>query len=155
MLKPNDFLETAADLLSAKKPRDSNLRRAVSTIYYALFHTITKSGADLLVGTQGADRSLPAWRQVYRAFDHGVIKSSCGNARVMSKFPSEIQDFANFFLETQQKRHDADYDPTEKFYKSDVLSLIDDAKKNIKKFKGCSSKDRQAFVALVLLKNRQ
>ena len=32
------------------RPREAELRRTVSTAYYALFHTLARSGADLLVG---------------------------------------------------------------------------------------------------------
>ena len=32
------------------KPRQSDLKRSISTAYYALFHAIAKDAADLLVG---------------------------------------------------------------------------------------------------------
>lgn len=58
-MKPLDFLETARDLAtsSARRPRQTNLRRAVSTTYYALFHCLAKCCADMVVG--GAGRSSP------------------------------------------------------------------------------------------------
>ena len=36
------------------KPRQSDLRRAISTAYYALFHALAKDGADLFVGAAAA-----------------------------------------------------------------------------------------------------
>jgi uncharacterized protein (UPF0332 family) len=35
---------------SPKKPRQADLKRAVSTAYYALFHALAKNAADQLVG---------------------------------------------------------------------------------------------------------
>jgi hypothetical protein len=40
----------------------------------------------------------------------------------VTKFPKEIEDFANAFLAMQDKRHSADYDPHAKFTKSEVLT---------------------------------
>jgi len=38
----------------------------------------------------------------------------------MTQFPPSIQDFANMFVQMQEKRHRADYDPTDFHYKSSV-----------------------------------
>ena len=75
-----DFIETARDLTtsSSGRPRQSNLRRAVSTTYYALFHCLATCCADMIVGGAGADRSEPAWRQAYRALDHGPVRTTAG-----------------------------------------------------------------------------
>ena len=59
-MNPLDFLETARDFpatSSARRPRQTNLRRAVSTTYYALFHCLAKCSADMVVG-DGAARSV-------------------------------------------------------------------------------------------------
>ena len=80
-LKPRDLLDTARDLIvvtGGRKPRQSNLHRATSTAYYAMFHTLARSVADLMIGSSGAKRrSNGAWKQAYRALDHGVVKSTC------------------------------------------------------------------------------
>lgn len=54
----------------------------------------------------------------------------------------------------QAKRHMADYDPNEKFYKSSVKQDIADTKDVIERFKNVPAKDRRAFAAYVLFKNR-
>jgi hypothetical protein len=74
----NDLIATARRLAKAspKRPRQSDLKRGVSTAYYALFHALARDCADLLVGT-GDTRSEPAWAQVYRTLEHGVAKNSC------------------------------------------------------------------------------
>ena len=79
-MKPDDFVKTARSLVGqqgAGRPRETDLRRAVSTAYYGLFHCVASSGADLLVGGKQADRSERAWRQAYRALNHGQAKNRC------------------------------------------------------------------------------
>jgi uncharacterized protein (UPF0332 family) len=153
---PRDFIKTAEDLLDSTtgKPRQSNLRRATSTAYYALFHTLAKSCADLMVGGDGAVRSEAAWGQVYRALEHAFAKNACKNSTLISQFPKEIQDFANMFVQMQEKRHRADYDPNEKFLKSAVANDISGVEVAIDDFYKAPISDRRAFATLVLFKMR-
>lgn len=155
-LNPRDLIKTARDLanVSNGKPRQANLLRATSTTYYALFHTLARSCADLLIGGTGAERSRPAWHQVYRALEHRLAKEACARSKI-NTFPKEIQDFANMFVSMQAKRHKADYDPHEKAYKSAVLLDIDLVEAVISDFQSAPLKDRKAFAAFVLLKARQ
>lgn len=151
---PDDLLKTAAFLVhsGSNRPRQADLRRAVSTAYYAMFHALAKCGADSLVGSAGAQRSDEAWKQAYRALDHGFVRKACDKKDIFTKFPSEIQDFANLFLEMQVKRHKADYDPNEKLFKSAVLVDINRVESVVEKFKTASLKDRRAFAIFVLLR---
>ena len=155
-LKPTDFTATAHDLASSPRgrPRETNLRRAVSTTYYALFHCMAQSGADLIVGGSGADRSQPAWRQAYRALDHRLVRQRCSKQDIISRFPIEIQDFADLFVGMQKSRHDADYDPHASFFKSQVLAMISVTEVAIARFQGSPRKDRRAFAVYVLLNLR-
>jgi hypothetical protein len=72
----------------------------------------------------------------------------------MSKFPREIQDFANVFVQMQAKRHLADYSPTEKFYKSAVVNDLKAVEVAITDFEAAPLKDRRAFAVLVMFKMR-
>ena len=155
-MTPRDFIITALELANSGKgkPRQSNLRRAASTAYYALFHTLAKCCADLLVGGQGADRSNPAWIQAYRALEHGSAKTACKRREIVNKFPKEIEDFANMFVTMQEKRHRADYDPNAKHLKSAVLNDIEAVTAVIDDFQNVPIKDRRAFSAFVLFKLR-
>ena len=82
-LRPLDLTQTAADLLNTGRcrPRQSNLRRAMSTVYYAMFHCLAKCCADTIVGGRGATRSSAAWTQAYRALDHGQARNRCANQK--------------------------------------------------------------------------
>ena len=44
------------------RPRRADLNRAVSSIYYALFHTLAACGTDLLAGRAKGSRHESAWR---------------------------------------------------------------------------------------------
>ena len=154
-MKPRDLLDTAVLLVNARKnkPRQSDLKRAISTIYYAMFHELARCCANNFVGTARNGRSNSAWRQVYRSLDHGVAKSQCKNAKV-TKFPQGIQDFASTFVTLQVKRHSVDYDPFVKVYKSEVFVDMASVESAIAAFAACALKDKKAFVAWVLLKDR-
>ncbi len=43
-------------------PRQAELRRAVSTAYYAMFHSLARCGADLVAGSTKQHRSQLAWQ---------------------------------------------------------------------------------------------
>lgn len=125
----------------------------MSAAYYALFHTLAKSCADMLIGGNGAARSKHAWIEVYRSLAHGAAKAACEHKQVIVKFPQALVDFADRFVELQGKRHEADYNPYAKFYKSDVINDIDAAELVIRQFQQVDLKDRRAFSSWVLFKN--
>ena len=152
-MKPTDLLDSARDLVAVSRgrPREANLRRAVSTTYYALFHCIAQSCADLIVGGSGADRSQSAWRQTYRALNHAYVRNQCKKQHNVTKFPQAIQVFANLFVSMQKDRHDADYDPYATFFKSQVIANIAAADVAIRQFNQAPRKDRRAFAVYVLL----
>jgi hypothetical protein len=136
------------------KPKQAFLRRAVSSTYYAMFHTLARSCADCLIGGGNADRSAEAWHQVYRSLDHGFARNQCKDNRV-GLFPQAIQDFANLFSAMQFKRHKADYDPFERFVKSSVSLDVEQVRIVIAAFKASPLKDRRAFSAFILFRMRK
>jgi uncharacterized protein (UPF0332 family) len=151
----SDDLIHAARILafaSPQKPRQAYLRRAVSTAYYAVFHTLARQCADRFIGT-GQNRGDKAWAHVYRALDHGFAKSACKQARNLA-FPVDIANFADAFVLMQEERHRADYDPDAKYTRAEALALISNAELASSAFKNAPLRDRRAFVAQVLLKRR-
>ena len=132
------------------RPREVNLRRAVSTTYYALFHCLADCCANMLAGNAQDNRSSPAWRQTYRALQHTTARRRCLRATI-NRFPSAIRNFAKLFVSMQMKRHSADYDPDAAFLKSDVIQYIDEAEDAIKQFNSAPRADRRAFAIYVLL----
>jgi len=137
--------------VSGSRHRQTNLRRELSTAYYALFHSLARSSADTLVGETGMKR---AWNQVYRALEHGAAAKACERKEI-GEFPAEIQVFARAFVKMQGLRHKADYSPLETYSKSEVEHEIDDARLVIEKFENTEIRHRRAFAAFVLLRLRR
>jgi len=136
------------------KPRQSDLKRAMSTAYHAMFHALCRNCADSLIGKTPASRSQPAWNQAYRAVEHRYAKNQCLNEKAMRRFPEEIQRFAVKLGELQDHRHQADYDPLSGFTRDDVQAAIDAAETVIQELQSSSIKDRKAFAAWTVMKTR-
>lgn len=75
----DDLIALASRLASASpnKPRQADLRCAVSTAYYALFHAMAKNVADNMAGAAKRNRSEQAWAQAYRGLQHGDARTAC------------------------------------------------------------------------------
>ena len=155
-MRPDDLIATARELALSgrRRPRQSNLRRAVSTAYYALFHCLAACCADTLVGGESANRSDKAWRQAYRAVEHGRAKQRCEQTASRA-FPGEVIEFATHFADLQRDRHHADYDPVGNLTKSDVLQSIESAADVVRQFGRAPAKHRRAFAIFVLLPSRR
>ena len=151
---PRDLMETARRLTEpgAGQPTQADLRRAVSTAYYALFHCLAGAAADLLIGSSSHH---PEWRQVYRALEHGNAKRACRQQGAMRALPREIRNFAKTFVDLQDARHQADYAPEGQYLKPDVLAIIIQAEEAIDQFEQADVRRRRSFAVHVLFKRRQ
>ncbi|MGE0626990.1 MAG: hypothetical protein AB7O43_04140 [Hyphomicrobiaceae bacterium] len=146
-MTPTDLLDVARDLLkSSTRPKQAKLRRACSTTYYALFHTLCSTCANTMIKNKTTRR---AWVQAYRCINHGTAKHKCLKKTMMNQFPNDIQDFANMFVQMQEKRHRADYDPTGLYYKSAVEADIEAVETVIDAFLKCDKRHQRAFVIYV------
>lgn len=74
---------------------------------------------------------------------------------MLSRFPRDVEDFANMFVTMQAKRHAADYEPDGRYYKSAVAQDVSDTEDVINRFAIVPVKDRRAFAAWVLLRTRR
>ena len=151
-MNSRDLIETARGLteLSPRRPSQANLRRALSTAYYAIFHSLAATVADTLMGKGRSD----AWHQAYRALEHGGARKACQNMRAMREFPPEIQGFAKTFSDLQSARQRADYALDGRYYKADVLAEIGTAETAIAWLEGADIQNRRRFAAHVLFKRR-
>ena len=135
------------------RPRQSELRRAVSLAYYAMFHSLAKQSADMLVGATRGRRSQRAWLQAYRSLDHRLAAAQCRRP-VIRRFPEEIQEFAEQFVGNQQMRHDADYNPDVSYARYQVLELIDQTERVVLDFERPDTLDKRAFAVYVMFRSR-
>jgi hypothetical protein len=158
-VNPDDLIAIARNLAAGKvggrrgRPKQSELRRAVSTAYFALFHILARCCADKLVGSTPAKRRQSAWHLAYRALEHGRAKNQC-EKQEMQLFPTGIQDFGEWFVEMQRSRHRADYAPEATFSRSQVLQQIDESEKAMTGFRSTATMDQRAFAVHVLFKPR-
>lgn len=136
-----------------RRPKQANLRRAVSAAYYAVFHELALTCANALVGTNKSNRSNKAWVEVYRGLEHGATKKACQRARRVG-FPQEIKDFADAFEQLQEARHAADYDPIVRLSKVEALGYITLAEDSIASLKQVIRKDKVAFATWVLITSK-
>ena len=108
----DDLLRLASDLIDKGDPTQADLRRAVSTAYYAVFH--------LLVGETTLNWSRESSRNALgRMFDHGLMKRVSSRIADSKKTPLTGEDpaavsglrlVADAFVQLQDRRHVADYD---------------------------------------------
>jgi uncharacterized protein (UPF0332 family) len=105
------------------KPRQSDLRRAVSTIYYALFQALAAEAADLLVGRSA--RSSAAWRRVHRAIEHRTAKSAAEALAKSRSASDDLRRFCRAFTRAQEERHAADYEPSARLRREEVGAALE------------------------------
>jgi len=145
------FLKIAQRLIpQGQKPAQAQLRRSVSSSYYAMFHALARMCADCLVGTQPSKRSNKAWVEVYRGLAHGACLDACKRASSVN-FPPEIKSFTDAFQQLLRERERADYDPTARFSREDALKTLGLAEEAVAALKTVPMLDRRAFAAWVLI----
>ena len=100
-MNPSDLADSGSRLASidvSKRPREGDLRRAVTSSYSACVHAICLTVADLMIGATRAARDTEAWIQAYKAMEHGRARAICSNQEKMRRFPKEIRRFAEYFF---------------------------------------------------------
>ena len=157
-MNPKDLLRIAGHLASGAvsggrgRPRQADLRRAVSTAYYALFHALALSCANMLAGSS---RRGVSWQQTYRALEHGHARNQCDDQTAMGRFSIEIQNFGRRFVSMQYQRQLADYSPSAAFSRERVMLLIDEADDAIDSLDNAVVSDRRAFAIHVLFRRQR
>ena len=146
------LLSTARRLIpgASRNASQSDLRRSVSTCYYAVFHILAKSCADSLVGSRKSSRPNKAWVEIYRGLSHTTCKEACRRARSVN-FPEAIQEFAEAFVQLQDARHLADYDPIIRMTREDSKFYLTLAERSILSLSGAPALDRKAFATWILI----
>ena len=146
-----DLIFTARQLaqLHERRPRQSDLRRSISTAYYGLFHGLAEITADRLVGATSAARKSLAWSRVYRGFGHTEVKKACKRTVQMSG-SSDLLLFTSSFFDMQELRHQADYDPNIRFIHSFVIARVDEAEQALASLRRVEKHEQLDFITLAL-----
>ena len=118
-----ELLRLAAVLAGNQEgsPRWVARSRAVSTAYYALFHAVAELCARELVG---ARRPWPPFRHVYRSLDHAQARRVFYAVQREAGSSEEAKKIAGAFVDIQELRHDADYDPGFRISGIDVATVL-------------------------------
>lgn len=168
VLNPLHLFEQA-DRLTAPQdgggaPRQADLRRAISSAYYGVFHAILTEAADTFVGT--TQRHSTRYELVYRSIDHRVLRNLC---EVVLKdtlpdkfkkfeprggFGTDLRALATAVVELQEKRIAADYDPQFRARRSDTVLTIATGRTAVTRFQNASAQRRKVFLTLAAFSPR-
>ena len=163
ILNPDHLFEQARRLASPPStgaPRQVDLRRAISSAYYGVFHFALAAVADEVVGK--AQRNSSLYTLVYRSVDHRGFKELCVEVKkpiLPSRFSAylprngsgeNIQAFATAAVDLQERRHTADYNPQSRFKASEVELAIGLAESAVRRFQRANASRRKIFLTLLI-----
>lgn len=168
LIRSTELLDVARVLVppaaSPGRPRTAQLRRAVSTAYYALFHELVAQAAIELCGsdpTNAVER-----RKAARWFAHSDLRvlamaatqaAGGGAARavasVLGSPHRDLADLAHTFIALQDQRYGADYDHEYAISRSAALTHIDgavDAVETARRLARAGDRSYQRFLRLMV-----
>jgi hypothetical protein len=162
-----DWLLRQADELGYRgagqgQPRNTNLRRAVSSAYYAVFHAVATEVSDFLLPGGAPDER----QRLGRSITHANLRNACEYILTPNRAPIECRpiaqtaaanielvDFAEAVLSLQEARHRADYDHLADFTKVGTLQLVDEARAAVASLHSLrGTPDVQRFVSMLVLR---
>ena len=143
----------SANRQSRGRPRQAMLKRAVSTAYYAMFHALCSSNANVVAGLSMDPPTREAWTRTYRSLDHGSARQRMSQGAGMME--PAVQRFIVVFALLQQQRQRADYDPHSIFIRDQTLELIDIADSATETLMSTAPRLRRPLATLALLRERQ
>jgi hypothetical protein len=167
VLNPDHLLEQADRLIAPPgggAPRQADLKRAISTAYYAVFHAVLTAAADDFVGV--THRSSPRYALLYRSIGHGSLRTLCEDATKKTISPKyagyapttgfgpDLIALATAVIDLQEKRHSADYDPLFRVNMSDAILAVATARSAVARFRSANTVLRRAFLSLVVFTPR-
>jgi len=149
----------------AGRPRQADLRRAVSAAYYAVFHTLSSAAAKQL---------LPAHHATIRRFiTHAGLKSACiafsgsgtPGQRIKPLVPKPtaikpaLREVAQSCRDLYEARQEADYDFHREFDRESCLELVELGRQTLASWEqvnatgagGARSQTRSFLAAAILL----
>ena len=165
---PDHLLDQAERLLSSSRPgppRQADLRRSVSSAYYALFHFVLRALADEFVGA--SRRRSARYALLYRSVEHRALRELCLEAtkqRPSSRYAPYVPEhgfgahllaFSATAVELQGRRLAADYSPLASFSAKDAKLAVGAARDAIQRFGTADEEQRRMYLTLLLCPPRQ
>ena len=167
VLNPDHLLEQADRLIApvgGGAPRQADLRRAISAVYYSVFHAVATEAADSFAGR--TQRQSPRYALVYRSIDHrflrgvseDVIKTTLPTKYVRYQpsggFGADIVALATAVVDLQEKRHAADYDPLLRVSTAEAILALETGRTAVSRLRHANPTKRRAFLSLVVFSPR-
>ena len=151
-MKWQNIIELALEM-AATEPSDhlhqTRLRMVVGNAYYAMYHALARSNADLLIGPSETEGNSPEWNRVYTALGGDsafeLIQAD------FSRQPEAVSNFVDVFLAAHNQRLLAEEDPATTFTADQVRDCIDRAEAAISEFLSVEPEQRRAFAVHLLL----
>ena len=160
--------------LAEREPRTSaNLRRAVSTAYYAIFHMLGEAMAERFAAGEALERFRPSFQ---RAVDHSTAKAAAAefvalgesqrNAKKKERndvpevvatmegvtVDDDLLQVVKALVALQQARHSADYDLGSRFGMAEVMGFVFQAEGAFAAWERAKARPAaDSFLATVLL----
>ena len=126
-------------------------RRAVSSGYYAVFHTIARICADEIASEH--DRDSPEYVLVYRTLNHADVRKALTQGPLQSD--AAIRTIGEAFGPLQDARHQADYMPptANVITRATAQELVAKARSAVIGLDGLSQRQRQSLAVRLLIKD--
>lgn len=167
VLNPDHLLDQAERLTAPPgvgAPRQADLRRALSTAYYGVFHAVATEAADDFMGR--TQRDSPRYALVYRSVGHRRLREVCDDvvkptppAKYVKYLPRgglgpDLIAVATAISELQERRHSADYDSLFRAKTSDADLAVATARNAVACLRSASRGLRRVFISLVIFPPR-
>jgi uncharacterized protein (UPF0332 family) len=165
---PHDLLDQAKHLCrkEPKRPKQSSLRRGVSTAYYALFHLLVDAACNRLVSGSGTSReqlrhvlarafSHAEMKKVSVSFAGGTLKDEWKDGAGVANVPVDLRGVARAFVELQEARHEADYDMRRNFTRQEANDLVARCESAFTSWTSCRKSHIADTYLVALLVNKQ
>ena len=155
MIDPRELIDTCYKLVphtATPPPSQADMRRAISTAYYAVFHTLAASNAELVAGQPQSNMSSYAWERVYRRLDHGRAQNNLRAA--IDRLSQTGQSFARTFIDLQDQRQEADYNPNASITRSSTLNIIARCETAVRDFAQLPQDERRLITAQSMFDRR-
>jgi len=166
IFNPDHLFEQAERLIApqAGRPRQADVRRAISAAYYGIFHAAITEAVDQFVGA--ANRDKAQYGLAYRSASHSRLREVCGEVRKATPsskyrpyvpstgFGAHIVKFAEAVVELQEQRHAADYDIMVRMNRSDALLAVATARAAVAALRAADQAEQLAFLGLLMFSAR-
>ena len=153
----DDLLSQALHLVHTAPSTQASLRRAVSSAYYAVFHS-------LIAEATSNWNNAPLRAALGRGYDHGTMRTASNRLSNTRDFPFTGEDpqvvaslrfVALTFTQLQEDRHFADYNLTEDLDPADALNQVKSAEKIFNTWSSIRSQQiAQEYLVSLIVRNR-